>query len=171
MTRNSSPLSEKQARRLMETYGGAPDLWPEDIRDALHEAIDNYPGLAATLSREKALDDKITACMPPISDGFISQITSQFEGSASLQQTLDREMLSRQDPRPHLSQQGAPAVDTARRSIWANGGLAAAALGLGLVIGSYVADPLFAGPINMATLDGSEDVLAFTSFELWTLSE
>lgn len=171
MTRNSTPLTEKQARRLMETYGGTPDLWPEDSRDALHEAIDNYPGLAATLSREKALDDKITACMPPMSDGLISQITSQFESSTSLPHTLATEMLAQQDPRHHLSQPGAPAAHNARRSAWANGSLAAAALGLGLVIGSYVADPLFAGPISMAALDGSEDVLALTSFELWTLSE
>ncbi len=158
-------ISERHARQLIETYGGSPAYWPQDKRASLEAAIDEYPGLAATLSRENALDQKIMARLTPASPQFIDQITAQFSHPFSSQ---------------IAGSSGSESNNSASvRTLGTLGGAwAAAALAVGIIMGPYVTDALVArslatSPLTLSALNASagEDILAVTSFELWTLSD
>ncbi len=159
MTAYPSPLSERRARQLIETYGGSSALWPEELRPSLEFAVEQYPGLAATLARENALDQKILAQLAPAAPQLIDEIMAQLAPPLDDQAQNDTDF------------QGLHAGGRVKNTL--GGALAAAALGFGIFISPYLTDTLMARSITLAALDeqSTEDVLTLTSIEFWTLTE
>lgn len=63
-------------RQILAAYGGDPDRWPDDERDAAEALIAASPVARAVLTREQALDAGLALASNEVTDDAMARLTA-----------------------------------------------------------------------------------------------
>lgn len=140
-------LEKENVIRLLKTYGADTNHWPPERASALTHAIETHQDINSLYAREAALDARLKDRFEPATSELAGRIFAEVLASKSAPRT------------GHYY----PKQSIVRQSLAASFGLAAC-----LMIGVFSAATI--EPLNL-WVSQNESGLAYTSLDVWTLTE
>ncbi len=76
----TAPMARARFQTLIETYGAAPERWPEAAREAAHALLDRSPEAREALADAADLDRVLASAEPPApSDDLVRELRRRFD--------------------------------------------------------------------------------------------
>ena len=77
----TAPMARARFQALIETYGAAPERWPEAAREAANALLDRSPEAREALADAAVLDRVLAVAEPPApSDDLVGELRRRFDG-------------------------------------------------------------------------------------------